>query len=988
MENEELNNNNQLPPHQVEEHEVAPRRDRILRDYIRPDHFEGESSVRRPLIAANNFEIRTSLIQTIHQSCQFTGDASEDPHTHLIDFLELVETCRNVIDAESGGSIMSKTTAEAMQLLNEISENVVQWSSDRMIVKKATRVNQVEAWNSLAQQIATLTQEAFQVQGPPGFQNQNRGQQDFQKYQQPPQKAHQQSLEDMMYKFIKATDEKVESQSSAINNLEIQMSQLATLMSEQIKSALPSNTEKNPKEHLKAISLRSGKTLDDPYADRQGKPHEVEQVNEGENKRDSELLEEQKEKEKKVQENEVKTNPQSVPLPFPQKMKRKNLDKQFSKFLDILKQLYINIPFTEALTQMPSYAKFLKEILSSKRKLEEVSVVKLTEKCSAILQNKLPQKLGDPESFTISCTVRGAHFEKALCDSGASIKLMPFSIFRKLELGEMKDTCVSLQLADQSTKRPKGIIENVLVRVDKFVFPVDFIVLEMEENTEVPLILGRPFLATGRAIIDVHQGQLILRVDEERLIFDMQKMIKFPENESSSSCFQIDLLDDLVDEFKDNQLITDSLERCLVRSGTTKQEYKLIEVLRMHKRALGWTIADNKGINPAICKHRILMEENYKPIVQPQRRLNPAMQEVVKKEVVKLLAAGIIYPISDSPWAINFIVSLTDILGIIRYRLLQKIRRKPHSHAPKRCMSAIFSDMTEKFLEIFMDDFTLFEVDKAKIDLIAGLSPPTTVKDDRRKAFEFLKEQLTNAPIVVSPDWSQPFEIMCDASDIAVGAILGQNKKIFRPIYYASRTLNEAQMSYATTEKELLAVVFALDKFRSYLIGTKVTAFTDHVALKYILTKKDARPRLLRWILLLQEFDLEIKDRKSSENQVADHLSRLENPPTEILDIQEEFPDEHIFSVATVVNRPHWRCVPETEMNNILSHCHDGAVGGHYGGRTTATKVLEVGFYWPTLFKDARNYIATCDKCQRSSNISKRDEMSLNSILVCEIFDV
>ncbi|XP_070005800.1 uncharacterized protein [Nicotiana sylvestris] len=233
-----------------------------------------------------------------------------------------------------------------------------------------------------------------------------------------------------------ATDEKVESQSSAIKNLEIQMSQLATFMSEQIKGAPPSNTEKNPKEHLKAISLQSYKTLDDPYVDRQVKPQEVEHVNE------------------------------------------------------------------EALTQIPPF----KEILSNKRNLEEVSVVKLTEKCSAILQNKLPQKLGDPRSFTIACTVGGAHFEKALCNSGALINLMPFSIFKKLELGEMKDTGVSLQLADQSTKRSKGIIENVLVRVDKFIFLVEFIVHEMEENTEVPLILGRPFLATGRAIIDVHQG--------------------------------------------------------------------------------------------------------------------------------------------------------------------------------------------------------------------------------------------------------------------------------------------------------------------------------------------------------------------------------------------------------------------------------------------------------------------------------------------------
>lgn len=205
------------------------------------------------------------------------------------------------------------------------------------------------------------------------------------------------------------------------------------------------------------------------------------------------------------------------------------------------------------------------------------------------------------------------------------------------------------------------------------------------------------------------------------------------------------------------------------------------------------------------------------------------------------------------------------------------------------------------------------EVDKTKIDLIAGLPPPTNVKgirsflghtgfyrrfikdfskiskpltnllmkdvkfefsDNCMKAFEILKEQLTNAPIVVFPDGSQSFEIMCDASDTTVGAILGQKRdKIFRPIYYSSRTLNEAQNNYAITEKELLAVVFAFDKFRSYLIGTKVRVFIDHAALKYFLAKKDAKPRLLRWILLLQEFDLEIKDRKGSENQVADHLS-------------------------------------------------------------------------------------------------------------------
>ncbi|KAM2886412.1 hypothetical protein COP2_013485 [Malus domestica] len=223
---------------------------------------------------------------------------------------------------------------------------------------------------------------------------------------------------------------------------------------------------------------------------------------------------------------------------------------------------------------------------------------------------------------------------------------------------------------------------------------------------------------------------------------------------------------------------------------------------------------------------------------------------------------------------------------------------------------------------------------------------------------------------------------MCDASDYAIGAVLGQRKnKQPHVIYYASRTLNDAQLNYSTTEKELLAVVFALDKFRSYLLGTKVIIFTDHATLKYLLTKKEAKPRLIRWMLLLQEFDIEIRDKKGVENVVADHLSRMVHE--ESSPISETFPDEQLMSIQIVR-----RCVNESEFQSILTFCHSYACGGHFGTQRTALKVLECGFYWPTIFRDARTFCLTCDRCQRIGNISAKDQMPQNPILSVEIFDV
>nr|XP_016469829.1 PREDICTED: uncharacterized protein LOC107792153 [Nicotiana tabacum] len=224
---------------------------------------------------------------------------------------------------------------------------------------------------------------------------------------------------------------------------------------------------------------------------------------------------------------------------------------------------------------MPDYAKYLKEILSSKEKLEETTMVKLNSHCSAILQNKISQKCGDPVSFTIPCSLGSKKFDKVLYDSGASINLMPLSVFRKLEgeLGMIKSIPVSLQLDDQTTILPEGIIEDNLVRADKFVFLVGFIVVDMKVNKEVPLILRSPFLCTGRAILDIYEGKLMLRVGNKKVVFQMKRMMKYLSDEASAySCFKLDVVGELAEKYKFDKLVGDTLEKCITQSSTVENE--------------------------------------------------------------------------------------------------------------------------------------------------------------------------------------------------------------------------------------------------------------------------------------------------------------------------------------------------------------------------------------------------------------------------------
>ncbi|GJU18784.1 reverse transcriptase domain-containing protein, partial [Tanacetum coccineum] len=266
---------------------------------------------------------------------------------------------------------------------------------------------------------------------------------------------------------------------------------------------------------------------------------------------------------------------------------------------------------------------------------------------------------------------------------------------------------------------------------------------------------------------------------------------------------------------------------------------------------------------------------------------------------------------------------------------------------------------------------------------------------------------------MVSPNWSLPFKLICDASDFAVGAVLGQRgEKHFRPIHFASKTLNRAQQNYTMTEKELLDVVFAFNKFRSYLVLSKTVVFTYHSAIKYLFSKQDVKPRLIRWILLLQEFDIEIKNKKGGENVAADHLSRLEKPNLKELreeEINDEFPDEFLMSISTDEKESPWfadfanylvggilrnglayaqRCKFFSELKHyfldesyLFKACPDGMI-------RRCVHVFDAGFYWPTIFKEAQMLVQNYNVCQRSGSISRRDEMHLNNIQVSKNFDI
>nr|GEV30619.1 reverse transcriptase domain-containing protein [Tanacetum cinerariifolium] len=577
------------------------------------------------------------------------------------------------------------------------------------------------------------------------------------------------------------------------------------------------------------------------------------------------------------------------------------LTTNVGNFLQIFKDLNFNISFVDALILMPKFGPSIKILLTNRDKLCELARTPLNKHYSVVLQKKLPEKLGDPGKFLIPCDFLGKAKCLALEDLGASINLMPLSVWNNLSLPDLSPTCVTLDLANHLISRLVGVAEDVYAKVGTFHFPADFVVVDFDADPRVPLILERSFLKIERALIDVFKGELTLRVGKEAITFNLDQTSRYSANYGDMTAKQIDVIDMACEEYSQEVLGFSDM----IASGNTTPYYDPIV----------------SNTSPALTPFKnsdFLLEEVYAFLAIEDNPTSPEVdQSYLDSEGDILLLEAFLNDDPSLPLQIKEIiclkfVELKDLPPHLEYAFLEgddkltviiakylSMEEKTSlitvlkSH--KRAIAWKFSDIKEGIVLDHKISKEGIEVDKAKVDVITKLPHPTTVKGIRSfigrvgfyrrfikdfskiakpmthllekdtpflvskecvEAFKTLKRKLTKAPIMIAPDWDMPFELLCDASDYVIGAVLG-NKSI---------------------------------------------VYTDHSALKYLFAKKDSKARLLHWVLLLQEFTFKVIDTKGAKNQVADHLSRLENPHQNLLDpkeINESFPLETLNLVST-----------------------------------------------------------------------------------------
>ncbi|XP_070679213.1 uncharacterized protein [Malus domestica] len=674
--------------------------------------------------------------------------------------------------SSSGGAFMDKTPTNAKALLKNIDGNTRQFGGrDELPFKKVNEVivapKQVCGVCSMMGHATDMCPSSMdqggleQANALGGFQGQQRqkydpysnnyntGWRDHPHLKWNNQDNGQQSVPNNYNRppgFFQKTDK-------AIENLERQMSQLASLMGQQHQPGrLPSQTVVNPNaEQMNVVTLRSGKEVfeqDEASTETEKSPKNTEL-----NKKDSD----------KVSKEVQNLFNSCVPIPFPRRFMKSKKEQTDKEILDTFRKVQVNLPLLDAIKQVPKYAKFLKELCTNKRRFNDQETVALSEEVSAVLQRKLPPKLKDAGSFTIPCVIGGKEFGRALCDLGASINLMPYSVYESLNLGDLKETKVVIQLADRSNRYPKGLLEDVLVQVNELIFPADFFVLEMEHDlmpTALPLILGRPFLRTTQTKIDVYDGTLTMEIEGESVKFRIFNAMRYPSE--LESCLSIDVFDYFVQDCFNEGVGQDNLEKALVHS-ITHGNFNYSEHI---EEELIQTVASLESLSPIRGKcssHFISLptsnEKTLPSVIQaPKLELKPipkhlkyaffgedeTLPVIISSQLTAEEGEKLIRVLKDHKTAIAW--SIADIKGISVFtEVTPNICCSGGSRKDDFHMSIWHICIPEDAVwtvqrpchisEVYVLGHIIsekgIEVDKSKVELVSSLPIPTTVREIR-----------------------------------------------------------------------------------------------------------------------------------------------------------------------------------------------------------------------------------------------------------------